>query len=192
MKSENNDTQNLPKGYFTAHIGLYVNFGHYFHAYQEAVEILFQEIATTKRTPDSIALPLLFLMRHTLELGYKFTLDEVLRDNSQFYSPCGDGHSLTSCHKTLRRWYDEMCQRTKVSLELRTDFEKYYTLAEIAISQFDTLDHGSFHFRYPVDKAGTSCNFNHADKVNLLDLKISYDGAMTLLRHTADVFRFGG
>jgi hypothetical protein len=191
MTTETNNPLNLPNGHFTAHIGLYVDFSNYFGAYQEAAEILFQAVAKTDKTPDSIALPLLFLMRHSLELGYKFTLDSVLRNDGQFYSPGSDGHSLTSCHKTLRKWFDEMCKRNNVPENLKEDFDKYYDLARIGMEQLDHFDPDSYHFRYPGDKKGQSSYFNRNDKVNLLEIKRAYDGAMTLLRHTADVFARG-
>ena len=146
MTTETNNPLNLPNGHFTAHIGLYVYFSNYFGAYQEAAEILFQAVTKTDKTPDSIALPLLFLMRHSLELGYKFTLDSVLRNDGQFYSPGSDGHSLTSCHKTLHKWFDEMCKRNNVPENLKEDFDKYYDLARIGMEQLDHFDPDSYHF----------------------------------------------
>ncbi len=186
-----NNPNNLPVGHFTAHIGLYCNYASYFCDYQKAVDILYQSVAETNVDSDSIAFSLLFLMRHSLELGYKFTLEAVYQDARRSYVPDTDGHSLLRCHETLGKWFREFEKSNKISAELKGDFGKYYGLARVGMREFDRLDPHSFHFRYPTDKKGKSSCFDRTEKTNLLELKTAFDGAMALLKQTADVFRSG-
>src|SRR4051812_17957917 len=57
----------------TAHIGLYQSFGSYLGSYEHFIKGLFARLEAGKEPPDMIAPPLLFLMRHAMELGYKYT-----------------------------------------------------------------------------------------------------------------------
>jgi hypothetical protein len=186
-----NNLDNLPVGHFTAHIGLYCNYASYFSDYQKAVDIPFQSVAATETNPDSVAFSLPFLMRHSLELGYKFTLETVHRDAGGLYMPAREGHSLVRCHERLGKWFKEICNASEISAELIKDFDKYYELARVGMQEFDRLDPDSSHFRYPTDKKGSTSCFARTDKTNLLDLKTAFDGAMTLLRNTAAVFDAG-
>src|SRR5258706_12144392 len=96
----------LPEGYFTAHIGCNSSWSDYGGDYQWAVEILWTEVREGRATPDKAALPLLFLVRHALELGYKWNLAE-------FYSALERGnvnpvHDLAGLHVELGNVFEEL------------------------------------------------------------------------------------
>jgi hypothetical protein len=68
----NNNPRNLHDGHFTAYIGNYQKFNVFMSFYQDVVDKLYREVSEGNETADSIAIPLLFLMRHTMELGCKY------------------------------------------------------------------------------------------------------------------------
>ena len=74
MYKRNNNPRELHDGHFTAHIGLYPKFSTFVAFYKDSIEKLFKAVSEGNETADVAAIPLLFLMRHTLELGYKFSL----------------------------------------------------------------------------------------------------------------------
>jgi hypothetical protein len=70
MYERDNNPRHLSEHHFTAHIGRYANFSAYVAFYEHAVERLFCEVSERNETADMAPVPLLFLMRHTMELGY--------------------------------------------------------------------------------------------------------------------------
>ena len=81
---------------FVAHVGQRQSFASYLNSYEQAVKRLFDDIVSGKESVDLIAPPLLFLMRHSLELGYKFTLWELHQINE-------DAYNLTRIHAVEKR-----------------------------------------------------------------------------------------
>jgi hypothetical protein len=71
---KNNNPRHLHEGHFIAFLGNYPKFSTYVAFYENAVETLFKQVSQGNETADMVGLPLLFLMRHTLELGYKYSL----------------------------------------------------------------------------------------------------------------------
>src|ERR1041385_5924273 len=117
--------KNLPGGHFTAHIGQNFSWGDYCGSYQGAVEALWSQVAEMKATPDRLALPLLFLVRHTVELGYKAAL-------ADFYSALRKGkvpedHQLKVLHRNLGAVFDELVNTGWVSPDSENEFRKRYS-----------------------------------------------------------------
>jgi hypothetical protein len=169
--------------HFTARVGKYLNLSAYLYGYERAVELLYGSVARNNEPQDLIAKPLLFLMRHSLELGYKFTLDEICKLDGKRYNPKEDGHSLTRMHKKIRPLFESACKSHGIN---GSGFDEHYENTRIAMEIFERLDKASVSFRYPELGPGQSV-FEEGETVNLLQLKNCYDEAMILLRHTADV-----
>jgi len=184
MKCDNNPRK-LPKGHFTAHVGLYLKFNVFMSFYRDAVDKLYREVSEGNETADSIAMPLLFMMRHTMELGYKFTITEICQLNGTSYNPQNDGHSFENLHRRLKKEFDTLGQNGGVSDNKKAGFYEYYKLTETAMTWFDNEDRRGVNFRYP------ESSFKHDKKVNLLEVKNKFDEAMTLLTVTVDVITEG-
>ena len=66
-----------------------------------------------------------------------------------------------------------------------TGFDEHYELTEAAMIWFDKIDPKGENFRYP------QSSFASNEKVNLLEVKNKFDGAMTLLSFTIDALTGG-
>jgi hypothetical protein len=184
--NENNPNQ-LPEGFFVAHLSFYNSFANYLNSYERAVEIIFEKVASRTETPDVVVMPLFFLMRHSLELGYKDTISELHYLNEMHYdSEKFKTHSLKFLHAELKEQFNKVAEKWSLSDEMLQDFTEHFVRTQVGMEQFDNLDGTSFRFRYPIDKRGNPV-FSGEETLNLLQLKQLYDDSMVLLRHTADV-----
>lgn len=172
----------------TAHIGLYPSFGAYLSFYENAVRRLFESLESGKETPDCLALPILALMRHSMELGYKFSLWELHRALGERFDTQAYGHhDLTKLDGDLCECFKRTVAQYNLPESVEDSFEEYRQKTEIAMQRFAALDKLSFCFRYPFDKKSGGPNFNQQTKVDMLEMRAVYEDAMVLLRHTADV-----
>jgi len=170
-----------------AHVGLYQSFGAYLNSYEFVVEHLFAGITQHNQPVDVVAPPLLFLMRHAMELGYKFTLWELHEMNGEPYDAKAYGnHKLRELHAALRAQHAKAITKYELPDNEVSNFDEYCQKTEAGMKQFEALDGTSFNFRYPIDKTGMP-NFSRDQTVDLRAVKQSFDDAMILLRHTADV-----
>lgn len=182
MKRSNNP-RNLHEGHFTAHVGLYPKFNVCMSFYQDAVDKLYREVSEGNETADRIAMPLLFMMRHAMELGYKYTITKICEFNGTTYDAKKDLHFLKKLHKRLKEEFDTLWQNGGVSENKKSGFDEYYEITKDAMEWFDKIDPKGENFRYP--------NFDRYAKINLLEVKNKFDEAMTLLTVTVDVITDG-
>ena len=110
-----NNPANRPHGLFTAHVGHYVSTGSYFTSYKEAADVLFQSMlfGEVHKLPDEICYPFIYLVRHTLELGHKATLEHLFRVCGERYKGHvrGQRHNLKNLHATLREYFQKAVKR---------------------------------------------------------------------------------
>ena len=183
------------KPYFEAHIGLGTTFGDYFGTYQTAVEALYNCIVRKEKTVNEISYPLLFLVRHSLELGYKANINYLAQYSKLKDKVYWEKHFLKELHQALKKHFNMVIKNLKNDYQVTVahqevqEFEKYYTELERLTGIFDTLDRGSYSFRYPVStaKKGSNVVFAQNVSINLLEIKEFFDKAMILLTYTVDV-----
>ena len=171
---------------YEAQIGHHTSYGSYMSAYQRAVDILFAEIETNNFPVNVIAYPLLFLIRHSLELGYKMNINYLSKYSGLDERVNWDRHHLVELHEAFKTHFMTAVNELGVSQDIVDEFNGYYSEVEVLTSTFNALDRGSYSFRYPVD-LNQNVVFQHNETINLLDVKELYDKAMILLFHTADV-----
>jgi hypothetical protein len=170
-------------------LGSFEDFAAYLNSFERAVELLYTQVSNADETPYSVALPLLFLMRHSLELGYKYTIEELYRINEIPYEPAKfNHHSFKTLHSAVRESFLKAATKWSLSKSTVEDFERHYANTEKCMREFDKLDSRSMTFRYPINKTGNP-SFSPDDTVNLLALKRAYDTGMLLLDHLADVLQ---
>ena len=183
---KDNNPRRMPEGHFTAFVGLYPRFNAFVAFYTDAVEALYRRVSEGNDTPDMIAFPLLFLMRHALELGYKYSLFHLCKLNSTTFDPRNkEGHSLAKLHKRLGVEYYKALENGSFPDRDKECFEKYYALTDASMQRFDELDSASTKTRFP--NSDESPAFSCETNVNLLELKNEFDYAMILLTTMADV-----
>jgi hypothetical protein len=178
---------------FEAYIGRYLSFWSYLNSYQTAFDALMEDVNQNRASVDPVAYPMLFIARHSLELGFKANIRYFQRYSERKDFTNSDSHNLKDLFngfkihiyatvKNLRAKHD-----VDVEEDDMKEFDKYCAEVEKLTAQFDFLDRGSYSFRYPVDKNNNDV-FEYSDTVNLLDIKEVFDKSMILLRYTADVF----
>ena len=168
-------------------VGKRQSFISYLTAYEHAVKQLFDSVTSGCEPAELIAPPLLFLMRHSMELGYKFTLWELHEMNGEPYDfERFKDHRLGELHEALREAHRKAVEKYDLPENHVESFEEYCAKTEAGMKQFSRLDFRSMSFRYPVDNLGNP-SLPKDETVDLFALKQLYDEAMVLLRHTADV-----
>jgi hypothetical protein len=188
MNGRDNNPRQLPMQHFRSRIGRHANFSAYVMLYEHAVERLYREVSERNETADLVGIPLLFLMRHTMELGYKFSIFNLCELNGSSFTPeakNGEGHSFAKLHARLRLEYEKAVRDDRVIDKDPEDTEDHFALAEKGVQLFDALDEKSTKFRFPIDKQ--SPVFPENTEVDLLELKNACDEAMVLLGTVIDV-----
>ena len=183
----------MTRAKFEAYLGNYLNFWSYLQTYHNAFNALVEDVERTNLHVDRIAYPMLFIARHCLELGFKANIRYFKKYSEKMDFTNSDSHNLKDLFggfklhiaatvKNLKDKYD-----VDVEPDDLKEFNSYCNEVEKLTNQFDIIDNGSFSFRYPVDKENKVV-FQHDDRINLLDIKETFDKSMTLLFHTSSVF----
>ena len=168
-------------------VGQRQSFASYLTAYEHAVKQLFDSVASGREPAELVAPPLLFLMRHSMELGYKFTLWELHEMNGEPYDfQRFKDHRLGELHEALCEAHRKAVDKYDLPESHVENFDEYCEKTEAGMKQFSRLDFNSMNFRYPVNNQGNP-SLPSGETVDLVALKQLFDDSMVLLRHTTDV-----
>lgn len=184
--SPNNNPHNIRPALFVANMGCCCTFGAYLRSYELAVSALYAEVSSTELLADALAVPLLFLMRHSLELGHKLTLVKLHALNQTKYDSMKyKTHYLLDLHIAMKEEFEKVATAFDLPADVVADFNKHCKKTVLCVKEFSKLDFGSYSCRYPIDNDGKLV-FSF-ERIDLLSLKNRFDAGMLLLRHTADV-----
>ena len=175
----------LPHWKYEAHVGFMPTYGAYLSSYKNAVNVLFDKISNGEPV-DTLSLPFLFMVRHSLEVGYKMNINYLSKYSGLDDKVNWGKHYLKELHDAFGKHYEAASAEFNVSEEDDAEFSEMYEEVGGLTSTLNKIDRGSYSFRYPVDLKQSKV-FNHDDRINLHDVKEVYDQAMVLLFHTADV-----
>ena len=107
-------------------VGKRQSFASYLTAYEHAVKQLFDSVTSGREPAELIAPPLLFLMRHSMELGYKFTLWELHEMNGEPYDfERFKDHRLGELHEALREAHGKAVKKYDLRDDHVENFEEY-------------------------------------------------------------------
>lgn len=126
-----------------------LNFGNeehgYINGYRQIADLAVEHVAATDRDQDYLVFPIVFGYRQYLELRTKDLLMRAaeLLDRARPDSKVMTRHELTPIWVALVPFLREIFGR-----------DPQIELIGTRIIEFDTLDQGSFAFRYPTTKAG--------------------------------------
>ena len=150
--------------------------------YENAVDILVNQIIKEGNRVDLIAHPLLYLMRHSIELALKENIRYLNK-----YSELGLGkiktHSIDDLFDELERHYNKIANELHFKEELNDEYEKYAKDLRELITKLGT-DWSSFRYVYSMN--GNKV-FNHSAILNVYELKQKFDTSRIFLTHVADV-----
>lgn len=142
----------------------------YAAGYKDAADALVGALAERKASLDSVVYPLVFLYRQGLELQLKLILP-LARRLAGKEAVADHQHGLMPLWSELR-WHLEQ-------LDPRED-DKELPAIEDFIRQLDTVDPGSFAFRYPTTKKG-EVSLPELRHVNVRHLSEVMDSVFMLL-----------
>src|SRR5690606_30934300 len=106
---------------------------------------------------DEVSLPLLFLIRHSLELGFKTNILEFQKINPEISRIRLKGityHSLENLFNKLIEHLDCLKNKCKMRNEFLTQTDGYIKKLTPLKNKLNNLDRWSTNFRYPVDTDG--------------------------------------
>jgi len=184
---------NIERSRFEAFLGNDLSFWNYLKTYHNAFNILLKNVEVTNIHVDSIAYPMLFMVRHCLELGFKANIRYFSKFSEKKDFTNSDTHNVRDLYKSFKDHVETTVKKLKFNHNIEVDeinldeFRKYYIGIENLIVQFDNIDKDSFCFRYPVDLKNNSV-FDYSDRINILDIKELFDKAMVLINFTSIVF----
>ena len=160
----------------------------YYGEYDYIIKILFEKVEQSQVTV--ITLPVLFLIRHTLELGFKTNLIELEKLSTTKSTVTFSGrnaHILHSLHDEFTKLVREIFYNFKIPNNIKKEFETRNDELKKFRKIFDSLDNWSYSFRYPVESDGVTKSFNENDEIIISDILKAYFSTSTLLRYTTDV-----
>lgn len=175
----------LGKAAYILDIGFRPAFARYFFTYEQAINALFAEIAANKTSPNQVSFPLLYLIRHCLELGYKANINYLVQYSDKDSMAGEKTHNLVALHAAFKEHFLTVAKKSHAEPAIE-EFNKYCEKLERLLHIFELFDKKSDAFRYPINNKGKN-HFEWNDKIDLLQVKTLFDEAMVLLSFTADV-----
>ncbi|GEP93497.1 hypothetical protein SAMN05660909_05396 [Chitinophaga terrae (ex Kim and Jung 2007)] len=184
----------VKKAKFEAYIGYYQSFMSYFGSYIRAVGVLINHVEEKESSVDTIAYPIMFLVRQCLELGLKANIryfkkyskvNNHVKANTHHLKPLQDAFKVHIL-KTIENLKNE--NGVIVDKGEIDEFNNYFAKLDQLTTIFDKLDKDSDAFRYPVDKKEED-SFEHSETVNILEVYELLKEVETLLAYTAAVFQ---
>lgn len=174
------DNNRIEKARKYSHIGMssHNNFV-YAMQYYKSFEILYDS-----GTPiDTIALPLLYTVRHYLELVFKYNIEYFHKYSGSKNMVGKLGHSLLPLFNAFK----EHWSLTKENFNIVVDDQKLLSSLSKLIDIMNNYDSHAISFRYSHDKEKNK-NFDWLDTIDIHELKLLLDDAKLLLNHSTDVF----
>ena len=132
--------------------------GHLKSQYDDLIITLLHAIKYSELNTTDIYLPLLFLIRHSLELGYKDNIAEVQTKltNSQI-KKATQSHSLVSLNNIIEQFVVEArSTMTTKDDSIKNEIDRYLPIVKNLSNSLHAIDNASRSFRFPVDRDGNT------------------------------------
>jgi len=183
-----NNPNNADSYFFNANLGQNRTLRNYLFSYERSINALYQKILE-RNIPigiDDYSLPMLFLIRHSIEIGLKINIKYLSQFSGKDFciSKIYNCHSLSTLFdcfqghfRTLLKHLDIDTKNQKIVLESQCDK---------LIKKLEVIDPNGDAFRYPIDRMGNII-INRETTLNLLEVKNLFDETMKLLKYTEDV-----
>lgn len=158
----------------TFHLGECRNLHHIRTQYDMATEFLIEGILIDNYKAELLYLPLLFLMRHSLELALKANIFEIQKFSSIIKSKnYNHEHSLMTLYNCYTDYLSKI-DLTTLSDDIKKQFHLFQEKFKELNDTIHNLDTHSRSFRFPVDKDGKAYVLD-IGKIKLIDiLKLYY------------------
>ncbi|MFV9552576.1 hypothetical protein [Algibacter sp. PT7-4] len=171
MFKRQNEINPKNKYKFNSYLGYNRDWWNYYGQYKNAIDELVNGIE--KNIPiDTISLPLLFMIRHSIELGLKaniLKLQEVNLTIDKIKLGGTKSHSIEILYNKFEEHLNLIKERYEIRKSIQEEINNYLKSFEPLKNKLHKLDKGSFNFRYPVDVKG-NYNFNWDKEENISDI----------------------
>lgn len=195
LKNKNVDylpDDRLHRGYFTFYPREVIYNGVVASHYDEAIYDLLMAIENKQITAQQIYLPLLFLIRHSLELKLKQAVESIgdavdANDKDKIWKE----HSVSKIFKMLNKYINKAIDLIPADDGLLQESLLYKKKAHDFQQQINKLDSNSYILRFPVDRKGGLSNYMPS-KSDLSDALRLYVEADTFLVFAVEVLAKNG
>ena len=150
--------------------------------YENTVDILINQIIEEKHRVDTISHPLLYLMRHSIELGLKENI-KYLKKYSKLPILKSKTHTLSDLFLEFEKHYKKIAIENNFEIELKEEYNKYTSDLKDVITALGE-DASSFRYVYATDGKKI---FENSKTINVYELKKKYDNSLVFITYTADV-----
>jgi len=178
---------------FDSYIGYNRSWWSYYTQYKNVIDELVNKIE--QGTPiDTVSLPLLFLIRHSLEIALKaniLKLEKVNHDIEKIKLKGTKYHSIENLFNKFKEHLTKIKIGFNLDKNIIAQIDDYLEKCSPMVTKFKKLDQGSFNFRYPVDTNG-NYNFTWDTRENISDIIDLYYSIQPFLIFTENVLQDEG
>jgi hypothetical protein len=167
--------------------------GHIKTQYDFLISSILSSIKNGELKIEQVYLPLLFLIRHSLEVGFKDNISEVLDrlTNSQ-KKKYSEKHSLETLLNIVIQFVEEAQKNfTSIDGTIQKEIDYYRPMTEQLMKKMHELDNRSLSFRFPVDENGLFINIPFSQNV-LSDAVAAYQTADPFISLSISVLKYEG
>ncbi len=185
LTEEINILDKLERYQFTAYVGHITGDMNLLGQYETAINIIIKDLKSTKTRIDVVSYPVLYMMRHSLELGYKRNFEYLEKYSKRTTSSkIQSSHNLEKLHSELKVHVDIISNELSFDKDLIQALDNYYNPTTEFIKELKP--HQASSFRYTKDNKGINI-FDSKDQIDIGSLKQGYDKAVIMLAHLANV-----
>lgn len=169
----------------TADLSIQQSYIAYFGQYERALNILINYLLETKTRVDMISHPVLYLMRHSLELAYKGNVEYFQKYTGvSLKKPKSGGHNLFDLHEQFGNQIQILINQLPVSTWDQDSFFALYQETAELLKQLRGDEASIFRY-HDVNKRKF---FNRNDELDVTELLERFKNAGMMLTHTSDIF----
>ena len=189
MHKSNRTINNKNRRALDSYLGYHRSWWNYYHNYKNIVDDIVISITERDIPIDTVSLPLMFLIRHSLELGLKANILSFQKLNMEVMEIDLRGaksHGLEYLSTILIDHLNCIKNKYKINLETLAQMDNYLAKFIPLIEKLHKLDKASFSFRYPVDTKGNS-NITWDVRENISDIINLFEEIQPFLLYTEAV-----
>lgn len=166
-----------------ANIGFAISDMSYMGEYENAIDIIFNFIVEQEHNIDTVATPVLYMMRHSTELGLKHNI-KYLEKYSERTAPAGilRSHNLSKLLEEFDNQFQVLHKKYAFEFAIQDQYMEYFEKAQNMVTE---LGEDDSTFRY-VQNTKAKRVFSQGAKKDVLKIKENYDETVILLTYTAD------
>ncbi len=139
----------------TVDLDKFQSYSNYLDSYKKSIRHLYDGLTEKKITALDAAFPMLFLMRHFLEIGYKGNIYHLAKTSDVTDGLNDATHDLPTLHTAFKIQFTAAAAVANISKPKTKEFNKYHRKLGGLVKLFDRIDRKGIAFRYPSKKGST-------------------------------------